>query len=121
VTSGRSNANSQLLLGANQPIGVARGIYPGRVVWIWDSSSTNENCTNVFGDGWFLPKKHQHRCRARMLSDAVTRLTGRSTVAESWEALFRDFNQSEATATSDTPTAKDLHQNKPGECQRQYH
>ena len=87
-------ANSQLLLGANQPIGVARGIYPGRVVWIWDSSSTNENCTNVFGDGWFLPKNTSIDVVARMLSDAVTRLTGRSTVAESWEALFRDFNQS---------------------------
>lgn len=86
-------ANSQLLLGANQPIGVPRGIYPGRVVWVWDSSSTNEKCTNVFGDGWFLPKNTNVDVVAGMLADAVTGLTGRSTIADSWDALFRDFNE----------------------------
>ena len=36
--------------GRNQPIGVARGIFPGRVVWVWDPAATNENCTNTPGD-----------------------------------------------------------------------
>jgi hypothetical protein len=87
-------ANSQLLLGANQPVGVARGIYPGRVVWVWDSSSTNAQCTNAFDDGWFLPKNTNIDAVTGMLADAVTGLTGRATVADSWDALFRDFNQS---------------------------
>lgn len=87
-------ANSQLLLGPNQPVGVARGIYPGRVVWVWDSSSTNQLCTNAFGDGWFLPKNTNADVVTRMLADAVSGLTGRTTVADSWDALFRDFNQS---------------------------
>jgi hypothetical protein len=87
-------ANSQLLLGSNQPVGVARGIYPGRVVWVWDSSATKEMCTNAFGDGWFLPANTNIDVVTRMLADAVTGLTGRTTVADSWDALFHDFNQS---------------------------
>jgi hypothetical protein len=87
-------ANSQLVLDANQPIGIAQGIYPGRVVWVWDSSATNEKCTNAFGDGWFLPKNTSIDVVTRMFADAVTELTGKATVADSWDALFRDFNQS---------------------------
>ncbi len=87
-------ANSQLMLDANQPIGIAQGIYPGRVVWVWDSSATNERCTNAFGDGWFLSKNTSIDVVTRMFADAVTELTGKATVADSWHALFRDFNQS---------------------------
>ncbi|MCX6142456.1 MAG: DUF362 domain-containing protein [Ignavibacteriales bacterium] len=87
-------ANSQLLLGPNQPIGVSRGLYPGRVTWVWDPTSTNENCTNTFGDGWFLPKNTNIDIVNKMMSDAVMNLTGKTAVAEAWDALFRYFNQS---------------------------
>lgn len=86
-------ANSTLLLGPNQPIGVPRGIFPGRVVWIWDSSATNERCTNVFGDGWFQSNNTNMSVVNAMVSDAVTKLTGKTTNADSWDALFRYFNQ----------------------------
>jgi hypothetical protein len=86
-------ANSQLLRGPNQPIGVPRGIYPGRVVWVWDPNSTNENCTNTFGDGWFLPKNTNIDVVNTMVGEAVMRLTGKSTIRDSWDVLFRYFNQ----------------------------
>ena len=86
-------ANSQLLLGPNQPIGVPRGIYPGRVVWVWDPNSTNENCTNAFGDGWFLPGNTNMDVVNTMVGDAVLRLTGKSTIRDSWDVLFKYFNQ----------------------------
>jgi hypothetical protein len=86
-------ANSELLLGPNQPIGVPRGIYPGRVVWIWDSSATNERCTNRFGDGWFQSNNTNMNVVNTMVSDAVKKLTGKTSNAESWDALFRYFNQ----------------------------
>ncbi len=86
-------ANSKLLLGPNQPVGEPRGINPGRVVWVWDSSATNESCTNVYGDGWFLPKNTNLNVVVPMVDTAVMRLTGRSTIPESWDALFRHFNQ----------------------------
>ena len=40
----------------NTPMGAARGIFPGRVVWVLDTASTNEHCTNAYGDGYFLHK-----------------------------------------------------------------
>lgn len=85
-------ADSQLLLQANQPVGTARGLYPGRVVWIWDPASTNELCTNKFGDGWFMDKNTDLAVVQTMLSDAVMQLSGKPTVAGSWQALFSYFN-----------------------------
>lgn len=89
-------ANSKLLLGSNQPIGVPRGTYPGRVVWVWDANSTNENCTNAFGDGWFLPKNTNMDVVNTMVRDAVVRLVGKATISESWDVLFKYFNQNHA-------------------------
>ena len=86
-------ANSKLLLGPNEPVGEARGIYPGRVVWVWDSSATNQSCTNVYGDGWFLPKNTNLNVVVPMVDTAVMRLTGHSTIPDSWDVLFRHFNQ----------------------------
>jgi hypothetical protein len=86
-------ANSKLLLGSDQPVGIPGGIFPGRVVWVWDPTATNENCTNTFGDGWFLPKNTDLDVVQTMVDDAVKRLSGKTTIAESWDALFRYFNQ----------------------------
>jgi hypothetical protein len=86
-------ANSTLVLGPNQPVGVPQGIFPGRVVWVWDPTATNENCSNKFDHGWFLPENTNLDVVETMVNDAVERLSGKSTVAESWDALFRYFNQ----------------------------
>jgi hypothetical protein len=43
----------------NQPIGVAKGIFPGRVVWVHNPRATNQNCNpGTYGDGWFLAKNN---------------------------------------------------------------
>jgi len=86
-------ANSTSLLSPNQPIGTPRGIYPGRVVWVWDSSATNERCTNTFGDGWFQNNNTDTNIVQTMVDDAVERLTGKTSVSGSWDALFKYFNQ----------------------------
>ena len=40
---------------ANQPVGQARGIFPGRVIWVHDARAVNQNCVvNAAGHGWFL-------------------------------------------------------------------
>ncbi len=85
-------ANSKLILGPNNPIGIAKGIFPGRVVWIWNPEATNENCTNAFGDGWFMDKNTNMSVVGNMAADAVMNLTGKTSVADSWDALFRYFN-----------------------------
>jgi len=85
-------ANSESLLAPNHPVGVARGLFPGRVVWVWDPASTNESCTNVYGDGWFMDKNTDLDIVEAMLADAVEQLSGQPTIAASWDAFFRYFN-----------------------------
>ncbi len=73
-------------------MGTARGIYPGRVVWVWDPAATNEKLTNAPGDGWFLPKNNDQAAIDRMLSQGLQTLTGKTTDAAAWEAIFRFHN-----------------------------
>jgi hypothetical protein len=80
--------------GPNQPFGKATGVYPGRVVWAWDPDATNENCTNDFetADYWFTPENTNQDVVSKMVRESVNKLAGRSSPADSWDALFRDFN-----------------------------
>lgn len=85
-------ANSGLLLDANEPIGEARGIHPGRVVWSWEPNATNEDCTNEFGDAYDLPHNTDLRVVEAMCTESIQRLVGASTTYEAWDTLFRFFN-----------------------------
>ncbi|MBN1465687.1 DUF362 domain-containing protein [candidate division KSB1 bacterium] len=78
---------------ANEPMGVAKGIFPGRVVWIHDPDATDENCTNSYGDGWFLSSNNDQQVIDQMVSTAIQRLTNVSTDAAAWGALFQYYNQ----------------------------
>jgi hypothetical protein len=50
--------------GPNQPMGVAQGANPGRVVWVWNPDATNENCVSNFDIRLvFQAEKHQHQSR----------------------------------------------------------
>ena len=85
-------ADSKFLLNPNQPVGVAKGIFPGRVVWEWNPDATNENCTNTFGDGWFMDKNTNMDVVDSMVLNAVLKLTGKNSIKEAWNALFKYFN-----------------------------
>ena len=81
---------------ANEPIGTAQGIYPGRVVWVHDANATNENCTNTYTpveDGWFLPKNNNQAVIDKMVSQMIRSLTGENSDEDAWDALFKNFNQ----------------------------
>jgi len=75
---------------ANTPAGVAKGIMPGRVVWVHDPDATKENCTNTPGDYWF--QNTDADLVEAMLSAAIVNVTGELDLAKSWEALFKYFN-----------------------------
>jgi hypothetical protein len=77
----------------NQPIGIARGTYPGRVVWVWDPDATNENCTNTAGDYWWQNENTSQVETDKMLSDAICTLTGTSNDTLAWDVIFRYYNQ----------------------------
>lgn len=76
----------------NQPVGIGEGIFPGRVVWVHDSTAVNHECTNVTGDYWWQEDNVDQAVVNKMVSDALQTLTGKTTDAEAWDALFRYFN-----------------------------
>jgi hypothetical protein len=75
----------------NQPIGVGKGIYPGRVVWAHDPSATNWEGP---GQGHWWESSHTNQAAVDgMMSGAIRRLSGTSGDPQAWDALFRNFNR----------------------------
>lgn len=75
----------------NRPIGTAKGIFPGRVVWVY-----NPKATSWEGPGqghWWDASNTSQAVVDSMMSAALRRLTGKTTDRLAWEALFRHFNQ----------------------------
>ncbi len=80
-------------LGPNAPIGEAKGIVPGRVVWIWDPDATNENCTNSsHDDAYWLESNCDQNVVDAMFSDGIKSVCGEASDAEAWDAIFLYFN-----------------------------
>jgi hypothetical protein len=78
----------------NQPIGKAQGIYPGRVVWVWNPKATNENCTSNFDtqDWYWKPQNIDEKVVGNMFRSSLNKLTGKDKVTDSWGILFHSFN-----------------------------
>ena len=73
------------------PLGVAKGIYPGRVVWVHDPEVTDWKGP---GDGhWWEPQRVKQERVEAMMARAVCELTGEATVAKAWAKLFRHLNR----------------------------
>jgi hypothetical protein len=77
----------------NQPIGVGKGIFPGRVVWVYDSTAVDQACTNTQGDYWWQDDNTDQAVVNRMLSSALKSLSEKESDSEAWDAIFRDFNK----------------------------
>ena len=78
----------------NEPMGTAKGIFPGRVVWVHDPDATNENCNpNEYGDGWFLPQNNDQDVIDEMLSTGLKNLTGTTSNADAWDSIFIYHNR----------------------------
>ena len=82
------------LEGANQPMGTAKGIFPGRVVWIHNANAVDQSCVNSTGDYWWQDDNTRQSAVDSMVSTAIQMLTGKGSDAEAWDALFRYYNQS---------------------------
>lgn len=86
----------------NDPIGVAKGIFPGRVVWMWDPAATNDNCTNTSNengiidmgdDAWFMAANNSIEVIDSMMMKSVKALCGAPDIPGAWDSLFRYFNR----------------------------
>jgi len=77
---------------ANSPIGDGKGIHPGRVAWIHDPNSTNWHGRGS-AERWYSNTCTDQTVVNEMLSKAIQALTGKSSDAAAWDAIFRNFNR----------------------------
>jgi hypothetical protein len=79
----------------NAPVGEAKGIFPGRVVWVHAPDAVNWN-GYTSSEPWWQTNHTDLAVVEEMLSKAIRSVGGGSTDAEAWDALFRYFNQTHA-------------------------
>ena len=76
---------------ANSPVGVARGINPGRVVWVHDPDATDWQGP---GSGHWWESRHTNQAVVdEMMGRAIRSLAGDATDSGAWDGLFKYFNK----------------------------
>lgn len=76
----------------NTPLGIARGTFPGRVVWVHNPKVTNANMSNTTGDFWYMDKNCNQTLVDSMLTSGIRRVGGHKNITQAWEEVFRYFN-----------------------------
>jgi PKD repeat protein len=74
----------------NQPMGIGKGIHPGRVVWDYDPAATSWDGTSSY---WWSSRFTNQTVVDAMLSRCLRALSGEATDGGAWNAIFRHFNQ----------------------------
>lgn len=74
----------------NQPVGVARGINPGRVVWTHEPGTAQWDGTTGF---WWEDQYTNQQSVDDLLNESLTELTGKTDRKEAWNSLFVYFNK----------------------------
>lgn len=79
---------------SNQPVGTARGIFPGRVTWARDPQATHwAGHWQQTSDQWWLDENTDQTRVDAMLAATLTRLTGAANEEGAWKAIFEFYNQ----------------------------
>ncbi|MEN8156098.1 MAG: DUF362 domain-containing protein [Bacteroidota bacterium] len=80
---------------SNEPVGEAKGLYPGRVVWVQDHRATNENFVPQSGstDFWYSNDNADEGVISDMLELSLLTYAGSSDISAAWDTIFRSFNQ----------------------------
>lgn len=74
----------------NQPMGIAKGIFPGRVVWVHDPNATDWAGA---GDGYsWQPENTPQKYVDAMVSKAIRELSGCQNDGQAWDTIFKHFN-----------------------------
>ena len=75
----------------NVPVGVGRGLHPGRVIWAHDPRATKWQGP---GQGhWWESENTNQAVVDNMMSAVIQRLGGKSSDGKAWNALIKYFNQ----------------------------
>jgi hypothetical protein len=84
-----STLRSSLLGPALSPLGVPRGVVPGRVTWAHDPTAVTWDGTG----SWWIDANNNQAAIDRMVSNSIRGLTNEKTDAQAWSAVFRHFNR----------------------------
>ncbi len=77
---------------ANTPVGTARGIHPGRVVWAYDPDATSWD-GDIVAPVTYWKDYIDQAAVTRMVSRTIQSLGGENTDSAAWGAIFKYFNQ----------------------------
>ena len=84
------------LEGPNNPVGIAKGIFPGRVVWVYEPDATNEAIYNSYSsdhsDAYFSDLNTNQDIVDQMVEEGLLELTQEITLNTAWNAIFRHHN-----------------------------
>jgi len=79
----------------NRPLGIARGIYPGRVVWAHDPGAAHwSGALNSTSDTWWSDSNTDQDRVGAMLAATLKKLTGAASDEQAWQAIFEYYNRS---------------------------
>ena len=83
-------AARSVLESPNTPMGIGQGIFPGRVVWVRDTTAVDQTSA----DDYVSLIAHTNQTVVNnMVSKAMQDLTGTTTDSAAWNALFHNFNR----------------------------
>jgi hypothetical protein len=79
--------------GANNPMGTAQGIIPGRVIWAFNPQATNPETTNKPDDAFWDFKNNDTLIIRGMIEESVIELTGTTSLKAAWDSIFVYHNR----------------------------
>ena len=80
---------SSLFASTLTPLGIPRGVVPGRVTWAHDPSAVTWNGTG----SWWTDANNNQAAIDRMVSRSIRGLTDQKSDAQAWSAIFKYFNR----------------------------
>src|SRR5580700_6667413 len=80
---------SSLFASTLTPLGIPRGVVPGRVTWAHDPSAVTWNGTG----SWWTDANNNQAAIDRMVSRSIRGLTDQKSDAQAWSAIFHYFNR----------------------------
>lgn len=85
-----ASSSPEWIITPNAPIGISKGIHPGRVTWVHNpKAATWDGSTGFWWDDAYNPQAETDK----MMNETLLSLTGEKTQAKAWNALFTSFNQ----------------------------
>src|SRR6056297_2733963 len=84
------NGNNPVTARQDGPIGEAKGINPGRVVWNYNSEATSWDGKSNY---WWDDNNIDQKIVKKMWESSLKKLTNKENTEEAWRSLFNHFNQ----------------------------